>query len=99
MSEDSKESIFCYEPNHKTDDLCGNRSEKSEKLLNQTNTNEDSSTKCRPGDKENNCSNEENVNSTQADNESNDINEVIESDFLISPGTFTQIIRWNYKMR
>ena len=85
-SKNSEKLIFRYEFNHKNDDLSGERSEKSKKSLNRTTTNEESPTKCAPGDKENNRSNVENINSTQMENELNDINEVIESDFLISPG-------------
>ena len=83
---DPKTSIFRYNPNQKTGNLCANTSKKSEKSINRTNTNEDSPNKYRQGDKENNRSNEANVNSTKMDNEWSDINEVIESDFLISPG-------------
>ena len=41
-------------------------------------------------DKKNNRWNEENINLTQVDSEWNDINKVMESDFLISPGDIYQ---------
>ena len=85
MSDDSKKSIFRYNPNQKTGNLCVNTSEKSEKSINQMSTNKDPPNKYRQDDKENNRLNEENVNSTQMNNDWSDINEVIESDFLISP--------------
>ena len=62
----SEKSNIRYEFNHKEDDLSDERSEKSEKLLNQTTTNEESPT---PGNKNNNHSNAENINSTQTENE------------------------------
>ena len=85
-SEDSKKMIYHYNPSQEGGKLCVNTSEKCEKSLNQADTNEDSKSGCRQGDKENNCWNEENMSSTQADSEWNDIIQVIESDFLILPG-------------
>ena len=85
-SEDSEKAIYLYTPNQEGGELCVNTSEKCERSLNQLDTNVDSRSRCRQSDKENNHWNEENVNSTQADSEWNDINEVIESDFLILPG-------------
>ena len=86
MRNDSETSIFRYNPNQKTGNLCANTSKKSEKSINRKYTNKDSPNKYRQGNKENNHLNEENVNSTKAENEWSDINEVIESDFLILPG-------------
>ena len=80
-SEDSEKVIYRYTPNQEGGELCVNTSEKCEKWLNQLDNNVDSRSRCRQSDKENNCWNEENVNSTQADSEGNDINKVIESDF------------------
>ena len=71
-----------------------NTGEKCEKLLNRSDINENSRSEFRQGDKKNNHWNEENISSTEADREWNDINEVIESDVLISPGD----IYWNCKV-
>ena len=86
VSEDCKKAIYCYNPSQESGELCVNTSKKGKKSLNRSDTNEDSRSGCRQGDIENNCWNEENTSSTEADSEWNDINEVIESDFLISPG-------------
>ena len=85
-SEDSEKLIYRYNPSQESRELCVNTSEKCEKSLNQSVTNEDSQSGCRQGDKGNNHWNEENMSPTEADSEWNDINEVIESDFLILPG-------------
>ena len=86
MSEDSEKSIYCYNPSQEGGKLCVNTGEKCEKSLNQEVINEYSRSGCRQGNKENNHWKEENTSSTQADSEWSDINEVIESDYLISPG-------------
>ena len=85
-SEDSEKSIYCYNPSQEGGKWCVNTGKKCEKSLNQAVINEYSQSGCRQGDKENNRWKEENTSSTQADSEWSDINEVIESDFLISPG-------------
>ena len=89
-NEDSEKVIFPYNPNQKTGNLCANTREKSKKSINHTNMNEDPSNRYSQGDKENNRLNEENIKSTQVENEWSDINEVIASDFLISPGDIYQ---------
>ena len=85
-SEDSEKSIYCYNPSQEGGKWCVNTGKKCEKSLNQAVINEYSQSGCRQGDKENNRWKEENTSSTQADSEWSDINEVIESDFLILPG-------------
>ena len=85
-SKDSEKAIYRYNPNQESGNLVGNTNKKCKKSFNQLDTDEDSQSRCRQSNKENNLWNEENINSTQDDSEWNDINEVIESDFLISPG-------------
>ena len=60
--------------------------EKCEKLPIRLETSDDYQSMCGQSDKWNNRCLDENVKLTQVDTEWNDINEVIESDFLISPG-------------
>ena len=68
------------------DNLYGKPSEKCEKLPIQLETSDDYQSTCGQSDEWNNRCLDENVKPTQVDTEWNDINEVIESDFLISPG-------------
>ena len=102
VSENSEKSTSCYEKDklygnasekcekstsrYKKDNLCGKPSEKCEKSPIQLETSDDYQSTCGQSDKWNNRCLDENVKLTQVDTEWNDINEVIESDFLISPG-------------
>ena len=70
----------------RNDKLGGKENETSKKSLKQLKTDDNLQSTGRQSDKSiNHCLNE-NENLTQFDTEWNDINEVIESDFLISPG-------------
>ena len=71
---------------YQKDNLYGKTSEKCEKLPIQLEASDDYQSMSGQSDKWNNRCLNENVKPTQVDTEWNDINEVIESDFLISPG-------------
>ena len=71
---------------YEKDNLYGKASKKCKKLLNRLETYDDYQSTCGQSDKSINHCLDKNVKSTQVDTEWNDINEVIESDFLISPG-------------
>ena len=81
-SEKCEKSTSCY----KKDNFDGKPSEKCKKLPIQLETSDDYQSMCGQSDKWNNRCLDENVTLTQVDTEWNDINEVIESDFLISTG-------------
>ena len=98
-SESSKKSISRYEKDnvyqkaskkcekstshYKKYDLCGKTSEKYEELPIRLETSDNYQSAYGQSDKGNNRCLDENVKRTQTDTEWNDINEVIESDFLI----------------
>ena len=71
---------------YKKPDLCQKPSEKCEKLPIRLETSNDYQGTCGQSDKRNNRCLDKNVKRIQTDTEWNDINEVIESYFLISPG-------------
>ena len=83
-SEKREKLIYHYNPTQEKEfDI--EASKKREKSLNQLEVKENSGSECTKSDKKNNRE-DENTISTNADSEWSDINEVIESDFLISPG-------------
>ena len=86
VGENSKKSIHRHNPSQEGGNLCVNIGDKCEKLLNQVDGDEYSRSECIQDDKKNNRWKEENTSSTQSDREWSEINEVIKSDFLISPG-------------
>ena len=85
-SENSVKLIYCHNSSQEGDKLCVDTGERCKKLLNQVDLDEYSRSEGIQDDKEINRWKEENTSSRQSDKEWSEINEVIESDFLISPG-------------